>query len=308
MKPLLATRGTIFITALLLTALAVSAADVERKKKGKRAQAAQTGDASIQRDIPYSTNGGVTLKLDIYSPKTKGDKPAPAAVYIHGGGWRNGNKSSGGWITDVTSELVGRGYVVVAVDYRLAPDAKWPAYIHDVKAAVRFVRAHAAEYHVDPSRIGAWGSSAGGHLVALLGTADAGAKLEGDGGWADQSSRVQAVVDLFGPSDLAKMMRDSQRAGSVFGDKPETLKEASPVTYVSKDDAPFLILQGDADKTVPPEQSQILHDRLVAAGVSSTLVMVKNGGHGLGGSGIVPARTELVKMIGDFFDTHLRKP
>ncbi len=301
---------TAVATLLLVSgALAVSAADADaQKKKRRETPPPVAADAAVQRDIPYSTNGGVVLKLDIYSPKTKPDKPAPVAVYIHGGGWRSGDKSSGAWITDVTAELVGRGYVVVAVDYRLAPDAQWPAFIHDVKAAVRFLRAHAAQYQIDPNRIGTWGSSAGGHLVALLGTTDASAKLEGEDGWAGESSRVQAVVDLFGPSDLPQMMRDAGRASQAFGTAPDALQQASPVNYVSRDDPPFLILQGDADKTVPPEQSQILHDKLKAAGVPSTLVMVKNGGHGLGGGNITPTKPEMVKMIGDFFDDHLRQP
>ncbi len=281
----------LFPTLLCVQAIAASAAD----------------EPAVKRDISYSTNGGVTLKLDIYQPAKKPGQPAPAAVYVHGGGWRNGNKSSGAWVTDVTAELAGRGYVVVAVDYRLAPAHQWPAFIHDVKAAVRYVRAHAGEYNIDPDRIGAWGSSAGGHLVALLGTTDAEAKLEGEGGWADQSSRVQAVVDLFGPADLAKSMRNEGRAIEVFGSKPDALDQASPIKYVSKDDPPFLILHGDADTLVPPEQSRLLHERLKAAGVPSTLVVVKNGGHGLRNAGILPTKREMVKMIGDFFDEHLRK-
>jgi dipeptidyl aminopeptidase/acylaminoacyl peptidase len=104
------------------------------------------------------------------------------------------------------------------------------------------------------------------------------------------------------------MMRDSQRAAQVFGSDPDALREASPINYVTKDDPPFLILQGDADTTVPPEQSQLLHERLKAAGVPSTLVMVKNGRHGLGGADISPGKPEMVKMIGDFFDEHLHKP
>ncbi len=292
---------------LALTAGIAFSADAPEKKKRRTAAPSETS-AKVERDIPYSTNGGVTLKLDIYSPKTRSSAPAPVAVYIHGGGWSKGNKSNGGWLPEVAEELTGRGYVVASVDYRLVPTVQWPAFLHDCKAAVRFLRANASKYHLDPDHIGTWGGSAGGHLVSLLGTTDAGAKLEGDGGWAEQSSRVQAVVDMFGPADLPKMMRDPQRAATAFGDAPDALKQASPVNYISRDDPPFLILQGDSDTLVPVEQSKILHEQLTAAGVKSKLVIVKNGTHGLNGEDLTPTRAEMVKMMADFFDEHLRKP
>ena len=206
---------------------------------------------------------------------------------------------------NVTGELLGRGYVVAAVDYRLVPDVTWPAFFHDVKAAVRFLRASAGKYHLDPDRIGTWGTSAGGHLAALLGTTDAAAGLEGDGGNPGQSSRVQAVVDLFGPADLPRMRRAPEMARVAFGGAGG-LKQASPVEHVSRDDPPFLIIQGDSDRVVPAEQSELLYERLRAVGVAAKLVIVKNGGHGLNGNGITPSRSEMVKMIGDFFDQHLR--
>ena len=166
---------------------------------------------------------------------------------------------------------------------------------------------NAVAYNIDPDHIGTWGTSAGGHLAALLGTTDADDKLEGDGGNPGPSSRVQAVVDLFGPADLPRMMRAPERATQAFG-SVDNLKQASPVEYVTKDDPPFLIIQGDSDKTVPPEQSEVLYERLKAAGVEAKLVMVKDGGHGLTGAGIAPTKAEIVEMIGDFFDWHLRPP
>lgn len=291
--------------ALLLAAVAVHAADPPAQPQP--AGSVTPADNKVERDIAYSTNGDTTLHLDLHLPRTKGERPAPVAVYIHGGGWRNGNKASGSWMKDVTAEMVSRGYVVAAVEYRLVPKAQWPAFLHDVKAAVRFLRANAGTYHIDPDHIGTWGTSAGGHLAALLGTTDSNDKLEGDGGNPESSSRVQAVVDLFGPADLTAMRPTPERATQAFG-SVDNLKQASPVEYVTKDDPPFLIIQGDSDKTVPPEQSELLHERLKAAGVEARLVMVKDGGHGLAGAGITPTKPEMVKMIGDFFDEHLRQP
>jgi acetyl esterase/lipase len=260
-------------------------------------------------DIPYCTNGGVALGLDLYFPKTN-SAPLPVVVYIHGGGWQHGSKTSGGWLEPVKDELLSRGYIVASVDYRLAPDHQWPAYINDVKCAIRFLRAQARQYNLDPKRIGTWGTSAGGHLVALLGTSDAGAKLEGEH-YLDQSSRVQAVVDMFGPSDIEVMAEEVQhrnRGDMIFGGKKENFRQASPANYVSKDDPPFLIIHGENDALVLPKQATIFHEKLKAAGVESKLVMVKNGTHGLAGRNISPGRAELVKMIADFFDQHLKKP
>ncbi len=234
-------------------------------------------------------------------------------VYVHGGGWQNGDKNSGAGAMAV-GELVKRGYLVASVNYRLAPQYKFPAQIEDVKCAIRFLRAHAKEYNLDSKRIGVWGGSAGGHLVALLGTSDKNAGLEGKGGWPNESSRVQAVVDMFGPADLmVEFVGGNQRVGqTVFGAtslKDPVLKRASPVTYISEDDPPFLILHGEEDRLVPLSQSKELHERLKAAKVSSKLVVVKNAGHGFMPAGGVPDpnREELTGMIGDFFDQVLKK-
>ena len=202
--------------------------------------------------------------------------------------------------------------MLFSINYRLAPEFKFPAQIQDVKCAIRSIRAHAATYGIDPNRIGALGGSAGGHLVALLGTSDASAGFD-VGEYAEQSSRVQAVADLFGPADLPAMLtgRAELVGRTVFGaatrDDPVLIK-ASPVTYITPDDPPFIILQGDKDTTVPPEQSQILYNRLTAGGVAATLVVVKNAGHGFTPSGGVmsPTRGELSKMMGEFFDKYLK--
>ncbi len=264
---------------------------------------------NTHRDVTYCTADGVTLKMDLYLPP-RADKPTPVAVYVHGGGWSMGDKTQGNLIP--FNDLASQGFMVAAVNYRLAPRYKFPAMIQDVKCAIRYLRANATKLNVDSNRIGAWGGSAGGHLVALLGATDASAGFD-VGEYAEQSSRVQAVVDMFGPTDLNAMfpVANARVVQSVFGtgsDPEELAGLASPVTYVTRDDPPFLILQGDKDRTVPPEQSQILYDRLKAAGVPATLVMVKNAGHGFAPSGgaIIPTREELVRMIAEFFKKSLR--
>jgi acetyl esterase/lipase len=205
----------------------------------------ETGEEVSSRNITYCTANGVALKMDLYFPKASNTDPTPTVVFVHGGGWKQGDKSMppGTWRRSVVEELTARGYLVAAPNYRLAPGYLWPAQIEDVKCAIRYLRANASTYHLDPNRIGAWGRSAGGHLVALLGLTDASAGLEGHGGYAEQSSRVQAVVDMFGPTDLTAFASANARASKlvepVFGRAPERLTRASPINYVSKDDPPF---------------------------------------------------------------------
>ncbi|MCI0476452.1 MAG: alpha/beta hydrolase fold domain-containing protein, partial [Anaerolineales bacterium] len=274
-------------------------------------QTVEAKPGASYRDVTYCTPDGIPQKMNLFYPKQLSDKPMPIAVYIHGGGWTAGDKGSGAGSADMQG-LLARGYIVASLDYRLAPQYKWPLQITDVKCAIRHLRANAATYQIDLNRIGVWGGSAGGHLVAMLGTTDKSAGFD-VGEYLDQSSRVQAVVDLFGPADLPVMLsgRAMVVGQTVFGatsrDDPILVK-ASPVTYITPDDPPFLILQGDKDTTVPLEQSQILYDKLKAGGVTATLVIVKNAGHSFTPSGgaISPSRAELTKMIADFFDKFLK--
>jgi acetyl esterase/lipase len=228
-----------------------------------------------------------------------------------------GSKIGGLWLQAVRTELNKRGYVVASVDYRLAPKYKWPLFMNDVKCSIRFLRANAKKYHIDPKHVGAWGTSAGGHLVAMLGTADKNANLEGEH-YEKQSSAVQAVVDMFGPSDMPLLVSERQhveRARIVFGvelqDKGMTndflLKQASPIEYASKKSAPILIIHGDHDELVRPNQAEVFFDKLKSAGASARLIMVKNGAHGLATPNIEPSRQELVQTIADFFDQYLKK-
>lgn len=272
----------------------------------------------VEKDVTYCTVAGVDLKMDIYYPKAGAGGPqragatqtaAPVVLQVHGGGWTQGSKSDGA-VADEITLLVNQGYFVASIDYRLAPQYPFPAQITDAKCAVRFLRANAAKYNLDPNRFGAIGESAGGHLVALLGTTDPSAGWD-VGQYAEQSSRVQAVVDFFGPADLnAPEYRNAQgRFVPIFGSAPDAFARASPVTYITPDDPPFLIMQGDQDKLVPLSQSQELYDRLRAGGVSAQLVIVKNAGHGFVpvGGAISPTRQEIARIVVGFFDQQLKQ-
>jgi acetyl esterase/lipase len=274
-----------------------------------RASRPPMSKAGIQT-VTYCTADGQALAMDISLPQAPSTS-APAVLYVHGGGWEHGSRAGGGFLEQLRPQLNANGFVVASIDYRLAPANKWPAQIDDAKCAVRYLRANAKSYGIDSTRIGAWGGSAGGHLVSLMGTADISAGFD-VGQWSNESSRVQAVVDLFGPADLTAGGWSSdprQVITDVFGSPPgstaEVLKNASPVTWISRDDPPFLILQGDADQTVPAAQSQELAARLQAAGVPATLVMVKGGPHGLANPKEQPTPDQLTKQIVDFFTTTL---
>jgi acetyl esterase/lipase len=263
--------------------------------------------------ITYCTDGGKPLAMDISLPTPRTTAPAPALIYVHGGGWEHGNRLGGGFLEQLRPQLSAKGFVVASIDYRVAPADKWPAQIVDAKCAVRYLRAHAATYGIDAQRIGAWGGSAGGHLVSLMGTADASAGFD-VGEWSSESSRLEAVADLFGPADLTVSAWPSdptQVITAVFGVAPgsasDTLAKASPVTWVSHDDPPFLILHGDADQTVPLSQSQAFAAKLQAAGVPATFVMVHGGPHGLADPREQPAPDQLVAMIVDFFTSTLSR-
>jgi acetyl esterase/lipase len=292
------------VILLLLGTLGITARGVE---------ASVIAAGEVERDVPYC-DGDVSLKMDIYHPATT-ETPAPAIVYVHGGGWYSGDKSNSDG-QEYIRLLAARGYLVAAVNYRLAPRYQFPAQIEDIKCAVRFLRANAAKYNIDPTNIGALGDSAGGHLVALLGMTDGDSVFGESGAYCQQSDQVQAVVDLYGPADLELFFESnasSLLAEHVFGtDDPdsEIVKEASPVTYVSGDAPPFLIIQGDKDDIVSPQQSQELYERLISAGAPASLIMVKNAGHSFApvAGDITPTRKEIARLIGDFFDKQLRHP
>ena len=276
---------------------------------------ASEGPGSVQQGVVYCTTAGVPLTMDIYRPILVGTSPMPAILYVHGGGWEHGSASLGGINASIEQMLTQRGILVAAVNYRLAPQHLWPAQIDDVKCAVRYLRANAHQYGIDPTRIGAWGGSAGGHLVSMLGTAGPGAGFD-TGQYLQQSSGLQAVVDMFGPADLTAggwgpfaTAVIQQVFGAAPGQNTSALAHASPVTYVEPSDPPFLIFHGTRDAVVPLAQSQELASRLQAAGVSATLVMVQNGGHGFAptGGAISPTLQEITQSTVDFLTQYLQR-
>lgn len=206
-------------------------------------------------------------------------------------------------------ELLGRGYLVASIDYRLAPEHPFPAQMEDVTCAVLYLKRNAAELGIDPERIGAYGGSAGGHLASLLGTTGGHGY---EGGITSLTAEVAAVVDLFGPTDLTVDFDGASERiiTTVFGatDRDsKVLVQASPVRNVSADDPPFLIIHGELDELVPIEQGEALYEALVAAGVEAEFVPVKNANHGFTPTGgpISPTRVEITRMVADFFDEHL---
>jgi acetyl esterase/lipase len=268
--------------------------------------------AEPRLDVPYLTGGSPAQRLDFYPPAS-GDRAAPLVLWIHGGAWLGGNKRQ-----CPAQFLTRHGYAVASLGYRLSPEAIFPAQIHDVKAALRFLRANADDYGFDPARVGVWGASAGGHLAALLGASGGVPAMEGTLGVTGLTTRVQAVVNYFGPADLltfgaqagprsrinhnAPDAPEARLIGGAVPDHPEKARAASPVTYVSADDPPMLHVHGDEDDVVPFAQSEQLHAALTSAGAPSTLRRVPGGGHG---NRFPP---ELRDEVRAFFDRHLRLP
>ena len=238
--------------------------------------------------------------------------PAPAAVYVHGGSWISGNYDTGGFlIKAIGPALAAEGFVVVSVDYRLGPKARWPDQIVDVKCAIRYLRAYATQLNIDPNEIGAWGQSAGGHLVGLLATA--GPKAGWDvGAYTEESSRIEAVVDMAGPSDLLTLgnQGDSLLVAKTFvellGPVPQKtlgarLRADSPVTYVAPGDPPFLLMHSTDDEIVYPQQSDELAWDLAANGVPHQLLIVQGGGHEFDNPGAQPTQNGITRAVTDFF-------
>jgi Esterase/lipase len=240
-------------------------------------------------DIVFGKGGDVDLALDIARPE-KLDKPTPCVVFIHGGGWTGGNRKV--HVPQIL-DFAKRGYVSATIQYRLVPKAIFPAQVEDVKCGIRYLRANADKYKIDPNKIGAVGFSAGAHLSMLLGTMDKKDGLEGTGGNADQSSKVQAVVAFFGPTDLAaefpatpvdvpKLIREF--LGGTEAEKRDAYKAASPVTYVDKDDAPTLIYHGMKDRLVPFAQAEKMAEVMDRAGMPGRVELLLNADHGWGGA------------------------
>lgn len=271
----------------------------------------------IGKDIVYGQSGGVDLKLDIGIPEGKG--PFPVIFFFHGGGWQQGDRSHmHKWIRKVVSS----GYVGVSVGYRFAPEFKWPSQVQDAKAAVRYLRAHASELNIDPSRIGAMGESAGGYLALMLGVTSSRDNLEGDTGYPTFSSSVQAVVSYVSATDFtlprvelspelqAEMQRyyhkslDQVRMDFTGASKPDDpiLKRISVLPYVDNDDPPVMMFYGDSDPIVSTEHAYRLKQALEKAKVPHDLFIVKGGGHGWTGS----SEVETTQKMLAFFEEYLK--
>src|SRR5262245_10990819 len=261
----------------------------------------------FEQGIEYSSSDDQHLQLNLARPKEASGK-LPAVLCIHGGGFRAGKRER--W-DQLCQQLAERGYVAATVTYRLAPKYQFPAAVHDVKAAVRWLRANAGKYQIDPARIGVVGDSAGGHLAQYLGVTGDVPSLEGDGGNAGQSSRVTCVVNYYGPSDLTKSYGKSVDAAEVLplwlgGDATKELRKhivASPLYWVTPAAAPTLLIHGTEDPYVNYEQAGWIHDKLKAAQVEVELLTLQGAGHGFKGEDAAKAE----KAMLDFFDRHLKK-
>ncbi|QDT42574.1 Carboxylesterase NlhH [Gimesia alba] len=267
---------------------------------------------SIQRinDIEYATTPEQRLLLDLYLPE--GVKHPPLLVWIHGGAWRAGSKDN-----MPLTDLVQNGFAVASVEYRLSPVAKFPAQIHDIKAAIRFLRGSAEKYGYNADKIGILGSSAGGHLVALMGVTNGHPQLEGDlGDFDDESSSVQAIVDYYGPTNFMTILPQSTPHGLsvrvpalqlLLGDRPERTpdlaKLASPVFHIDDQDPPLLIIHGDQDPQVPINQSHELHGKYKQHKRKVTFEVIHGAAHG--GPEFFDA--ERMQLVETFLKKHLKK-
>jgi len=270
----------------------------------------QPDNVEIQRDLVYSSVGSGELHLDLFLPK-EGAGPFPAVVYIHGGGWTGGNKSA---FQRQAAYMATKGYVGACMEYRLSGEARYPAAVHDSKAAVRWLRANAARYRIDAKRMGAAGGSAGGHLVAFLGTTGEKKEFEGQGGNAGVSTRVRAVAAFNPVLDMTMVrMRDPAASasgalekflGASYAERPDLYAEASPTTHVSRDSAAFLFLHGTADTTVPYQQSVEMMKKLKEAGVYADLFSAEDARHGFFNS--PPWYEPTLKKMEEFFNRFLK--
>ncbi|MCX6138716.1 MAG: alpha/beta hydrolase [Ignavibacteriales bacterium] len=276
------------------------------------------------RDIPYATISKAQ-KLDMYVPE--GNGPFPVVIWIHGGGWERWDK--GLEPTDPQMSLLAHGYALVSVNYRLIGEAIFPAQIHDVKAALRWIRVHASEYRLDSARIGAWGASAGAHLAALLGTTNGVDDMQDPSlGNPFVSTKVQAVVDWYGPIDFMTMDQqlkengfprvpekghnsptscESRLVGGTITEHPERVLRVNPAFYITPDDPPFLFEHGTLDKSVPHQQSQMMFDSLKRViGKEKVQIRFFAVGHGVLAHGDPFSSEENILFVINFLDRWLK--
>ena len=260
-------------------------------------------------DIVFAEVDGMNLMLDLYTPT--GVDNAPVLIFAHGGGWARGSRERVPHL-----DLVTAGYAIASVDYRLSGDAKFPAQIYDLKAAVRYLRANASELGIDPNRIGATGSSAGAHLAQLLGVTNGSAEHEGDvGDYDNVSSDVNVIVSYYGASDFMTILDQSTQYGygvrapaleALLGGlpeaEPELAHQASPIFYVDSGDPPLYLLHGDQDPQMPINQSHEIHGKYETVGLPVHFEVVHGAEHG-GEAFYDSTRTAKVQA---FLDTHFK--
>jgi len=266
-------------------------------------------EVRITRDIEYARVGDTSLKLDLHVPV--GAKSPPVVVWVHGGAWRSGSKNNPSVLS-----LTEHGFAIASVDYRLSPVAPFPAQIHDIKAAIRYLRATAKQYAINTDKIAISGGSAGAHLAALVGVTNGLKALEGDvGPHRDQSSNVQAIVAFYGASNLTTILAQSTPHGLdvrkpalelLLGgqpdSKPDLARLASPVFHVDKNDPPLLWFHGDQDPQMPINQGHELMGAYKKQGLNATFETVYGGAHG----GKLFFTPEQMKQVGEFLDRNLR--
>jgi acetyl esterase/lipase len=266
----------------------------------------------LLRDVVVGTGGGRAMHADIARPKTPPAGLMPAVIWIHGGGWTSGSHHE----FQQTIQLAKHGYLVLSVEYRFADEARWPAQIEDCKLAVRWLRANAAKYQVNPDRIGCWGTSAGGHLAALMGVTSDRPELEGKGGSEGFSSTVQAVVNFCGPTRFTGnnyIVPSRKMAGGTYEEKTDVYRQMSPLDNVNPKAPPFLFVNGEKDTTVPVFHAELMTEALKKVNVPVEMIVVKNAGHGYvfngprGGPPAEPSPAEVDAAVLKFLDANLKK-
>lgn len=262
MKDRIALINIVFVLVLIIFFNSCNNVKTQKTEAGIPA-----GSIRVIDDIPYRSGESDAWKLDMAMPLNKGDEPFPAIVIVHGGGWRAGSKQVPVYRA-LLMDYALQGYVTVSVEYRLIDEAPFPACIQDVKCAVRWLRAHATEYHVDPGRIGAFGHSAGAHLALMLAMSSDNKGLEGDGGWDDYSSKVHAVVGGSTPTRAVPFASENNHYW--------------PVGNISADLPPMLLIHGTEDEIVPVRSVDDFVDNLKKAGMEDiTYLRIEGGNHGV---------------------------
>ncbi|GGE30879.1 hypothetical protein GCM10011391_06890 [Pullulanibacillus camelliae] len=272
----------------------------------------QENKVELLPNIVYAKAGSTFLKMHLLVPK-QSTIPHPLIIFIKGGGWGDKHPQRVLRFIPQLVRFAQSGYVVASIEHRTSHMAQFPAQLYDVKAAIRYLKAHADQFNIDAKKVGVWGSSSGGHLAALIGTSGDVPQLEGEEGDLRQSSRVQAVVDWYGPTDFLQMSKfpskvdfdgpdspESKLIGGPIQENKDKVKLANPITYITSNDPPFLIMHGDKDMRVPYNQSVLLYTALKKAKVQVAMYKIKGAGHG----GFT--QPEIMDTVLQFFDNHLK--